>query len=877
MNPYTPGQDIFRTSADTRFNSFTGPGSMAYSQANNGNWGVDPNLLTPSYTAAYRPAYNGNQGDPNSPRPGFGQSLNQAFNPFAGGGNNYGGNWYQQNSPYFDTLGYNPLDHGANLTQKWIVPGFASWMSYRFLAKPLGGLGERLAGGIATGIAGGTFSAGTTATIGAAAGNLGRIGMAMYGPMAVAQTISWIADKAVFDPYIAQRQTANDLRRDFAGVTFGDGSGNSITGKGFSRYAAAKQARQISVMGAEDMTFNQSEVSNLTDLSARSGLLDTAQGGQIADRMRLITKQVKMVMQIANTSDFKEAIEILSKLQTSGVGTKDVTSVMSRLGGMASVAGVSLQKMMSTVGAQGEYLFGSNGLTPYVGQLTAATAYGGFSAAYRSGLISPGLMARMGGVEGATQSATAGVLAMAESPFARMDAFNKYLKGGSASSVVGTTSKFGGAMAEDILNNMGRFEMNSAALASKSLEEEGLRGQMAKLRQLASITPGAMTDDGKSIKYGAAYELLTKRIGLTDQNAQAVIHQQFISQDPKSRETAIKGLDSAYKEAQVKSIFNEQYGYGFATPLVRPIIQGANTFIAGAAGIVGDTITNFSRAGDAVEKWRLQTGIGGHLDSLIPKEDQQVNTEFKNTELIAGYNEDIIKISKEPEIIEALKTKIQDRQNKVEIAIAILVQKGILSDKYDNKEFKKGLAIRLMGQGLTASIENKQITTNEMTGFSGAGSEDLIALGLKVANEGKDIMTEEDMVRYYKDKGIKGGDLSDMSGARSYLAKMFAKGVDSSQYRISTTGSKNLKVMAGLYETKVSGINAKKGYEDAANETPVEKTQFDKDQAEMDGVKTINVNGTVTIVSNSPITDKSTLGKFAEHLGIRSNADSGQN
>jgi len=87
MGPFDPGQDIFRTTADQRFNSFTDPGRMNSSQMNSGNWGMDPNQLTPSYTAAYRPSYNGSQGNPfGMPQPTFWQSVN----PFPLGRPNYG-------------------------------------------------------------------------------------------------------------------------------------------------------------------------------------------------------------------------------------------------------------------------------------------------------------------------------------------------------------------------------------------------------------------------------------------------------------------------------------------------------------------------------------------------------------------------------------------------------------------------------------------------------------------------------------------------------------------------------------------------------------------------------------------------------------------
>jgi hypothetical protein len=589
MRQYQPGGNIFETSSDQRFNSFSDPSALAYNQRN-GSWGVDPNFLTPAYTAAYRPQQNINQGNPmGGPQPSFGQSFNQVFNPFASGGTNYGGNTMQQQSPYYDTLGYNPLDHGMNFAQKWAVPGFSSWLSYKYLSKPLGNLGDRMASGASSGIirgfgASGAISAGGEATLGAIAGGVGRLGGSFLGPMAVAQAVSWAADKAVFDPYIAQRQTTNDLRRNFSGITFGGDVGDTLTGKGFSREQAGRQATQIGQIGAKDYSFSMKDVSQLTDLSARSGLLDNVQGNQISERMKAITKQVKTVMQIGNTSDFKEAIEILSKLQSSGVGAKDVSSVVSKLGGMASVAGVSLQKMMSTVGSQGEYMFASNGLNPYGGQLTAANAYGAFSAAQRTGLMSTALLARMGGVEGATQSATGALLGMAQTPYAGMSAYNKYVQGGSAKDVVGNVSRFSGAMAKGGLSAMGTFEYTRAQAASRSLEEDGQRGQMQQLLEIAHNTPGSMVNG--QVDAGAAFKILQQRMGLTEPQARAFIESQRIVQDPKARAQIKAGIVSAENESRIKWLETEGYGSVFSV-VTRPLQVAMNESQASVARSIG--------------------------------------------------------------------------------------------------------------------------------------------------------------------------------------------------------------------------------------------------------------------------------------------------
>jgi len=632
MNPFRPGQSPFMTSADSRFNSFTAPSAMAYTQGN-GQWQVDPNMMTPAYTAAYRPQYNGNQGNPyGGPQPTWMQSANQIINPFARYGSNYGGNTYQQQSPFADALGYNPLDHGMNIAQKWAVPGFASWLSYKYMAKPLGEMGSRMAGGMATGIMGDAFSAGTTATLGSMAAGLGRFAGSIGGPMIFAQAGISAADRAFFDPYIAQRQTTNNLRRDFAGVSFGSGMGNALTGKGFSRSSAGELASQINQIGASDYTFSQSEVSKLTDLSARSGLLDTTQGSQIAQRMKDITKQVKLVMQIGNTSDFKDTIEILSKLQMSGVGSKDVTSVLTKLGGMASVAGVSLQKMMSTVGAQGEYLFGANGLNPYAGQLTAANSYGAFAMAQRTGLMSPALLARMGGVEGATQSATGALLGMSQTPLAGMMQYNRYLNGGAGGGAVGNISRFGGAMARGGLSALGTFEYERPLMSSMDLENGGMSREMGQLMSIAQITPGAMK--GGRIDAGAAYMMLQQVMGLTPQQARAFVERQRAAQDPTVARQSISAIGNAWKETRLKSM-QQEGRYGIATGITRPIHLLAQRVQAGGSRAVSNFMEPIDSAIDTLDVWGAGSGaqIANPFGSVSG--DEQLNTNYTDDQVLA--------------------------------------------------------------------------------------------------------------------------------------------------------------------------------------------------------------------------------------------------
>ena len=472
--------------------------------------------------------------------------------------------------------------------------------------------------------------------------------------------------------------------------------------------------------------------------------------------MKTIIGQVKTIMQIGNTSDFKEAIEILAKLQSSGVGSKDVSRVVGSLGGMASVAGVSLQKMMSTVGAQGEYLFASNGMNPYGGQLAAANAYGAFSAAQRSGLMSRSLLARMGGVEGATQSEVGALVGAAQTPYASMSMYNKFLNGGESRSIVGNVSKFGGAMARGGLAAVGEFEYNRAEMASKMLEDGGHAKVMDMVYQIAQSTPGAMKD-GK-VKAGAMYEILTKQIGLTDAQAHANIEAQRGAQDAGTLTQTLAGLNSGMRASRQKYLENEGYGMIWS-PVTRKItkgfmaVQGYTSNLVSkpviAAGRLEDSLTHLvmSNAALAESPWEIPIGQEV-LKTAIAKHgsDRSFKAEVTRS-LTIGYDSAALnKLAHDPEVIKGVKTK--DR-GLIEKAIS----RRISTDPDTFGDYKSGPARNrlinlIMAQGLDKVYTEDDVNNKlaKLTGSKdGQTARDLVNLIQRVAKTGG---TNRDIAEY---------------------------------------------------------------------------------------------------------------------------------
>jgi hypothetical protein len=603
-------QDVFRTQADNRFNSFSEP--MNPVNMNPGNWGVNPNYLTPSYLSPFRPQYQGTSGESYSGyKPSWTTSVNQIFNPFAPGGENYGGNFMQQNNPYYDTLLQKPTDKAASVMQNLVVPGLASWAAYKYWGKGATGLGRAMGGGFAAGLTsrmaaggiGGTLTAG-----GAWAGGL--IGGIAFPAMAAQAAVSGV-DSAVFDPYMAQRGMSTAMRDNFAGVSFGEGTGNKITGGGLSRSFAANIAKRTSMAGASDMTFSQEETSLLSDYASRSGLLDNTNSTQMASRFESILKQVKLVMSVANTSDFKETIEIMSKMQMAGASSSQLAGVMGSLGSSAAAGGQAMQKIFNTVGTQGQYMFGAAGLTPYMGQMAAAQASASMSTAYRTGLISPALLARMGGVEGATQSAVGGQIAMYKTPYANMMASNAYFGGGETGNVVTNMAQFGGRMSGNPLENIGKHLMAGDALTSRHLSDRGILGEQDQIYQLAKQLQGggAINKDGK-VGQGAAYMILTKQMGLTHEMAMAKLTQYAAYGDDKTVKQMLAGSERGSIDSMLKYQQQEGLNKGIFTT---PYNVGKRGFMAvqrAGARVVGEVLEDVGAGADKVQNYMTSALFG---------------------------------------------------------------------------------------------------------------------------------------------------------------------------------------------------------------------------------------------------------------------------
>jgi hypothetical protein len=459
-------------------------------------------------------------------------------------------------------------------------------------------------------------------------------------PYVAASAALWAGQKALFNPYINTRQEAMDLRRNFAGVSFEDATGNSVTGGGLGYLESTHMAQDITRAGIRDMTFSTSQYSNIADMSVRAGLADNVRSKQITQRIKDVAEQIKLVMAISNDPSFKDAIEEISRLNLAGANVtggqfSTAAQTYRHLGAMASAAGVSVQRLMNTVGSQGQYLFQANGMTPYLGQIAAANTFSGFAAAQRVGLMSPAQLARMGGVEGSTQAALTGTLAMAQTPYNMMALYNQYFGGGGRGSVNGSgmdinsvVARFGANMSGNPLLTIGRMQLYGNQMQGNQIAEQG--PQLVQ-NQVESILARLNVPRNANGKYDVALVMpILQSMGIPQDQAIALVNQLSAQHDAKSVAQQARGLDR-FSSEQLRQIISQESLYGGPLGVIRTVKHAGRSVVEGIESAIINPIT--SAGGFIADKLGLTTDkllYGSTISQGLQVSD--VSTLFNNSE-----------------------------------------------------------------------------------------------------------------------------------------------------------------------------------------------------------------------------------------------------
>lgn len=657
--------NLFETTANTGFNSFQDP--LNPFNTTQGAWGIDPTYLTPSYAAPYRPQYQGPQG---APPPnydvGFGASIYGAFSPFVQ--NRMYGDSIQQDDPYFSAMAYRPIDAGMWGLQRGVIPALAfaaglkastikvasnsaaysntmhAWRMATGMAPSMAasasmkmGVGARIGSsigqGLARGVTGGLSMTGInvgTRAAGALAGSAGLIGAgagSLAAPLLFGQGIVNAAEASIFDPYSATRTGEMSLRANFSNIMAGTGdNGNTISGFGMSREFASGLSSRLTRASIRDMTFDTYGMNDLADMAARSGQLDDVQLEKLESRMKKLAKQVKVMMRVANEPDFRAAMEMMAELKIAGVGADSAGRVLQNIGGSSAIAGVSVQKMMNTVGAQGQYLYQANNLIPYLGQTHAASTYAAFSSAYRMGLVSDSTMAKFGGREGITQLALTGQINATQTPFNQIMLMNQNFNGGARGNVVGNVSSFGQMAARDPLAAAGAMGFYESEMTSKQLMDKGPGAILDQLKQIADVIPGMKNASG-TIDVEKAFLLMTRQMGLPEMEAKAALKEIQVYGKQGVRDQMAAALDGNRKRDMIKFLEQEGYGAGVFNKAILPVRTAWKDFKEGGAKLVGGVLQGAGGAGDSLQSWINNARFGSLTEGVESRDLEEFTGE----------------------------------------------------------------------------------------------------------------------------------------------------------------------------------------------------------------------------------------------------------
>ena len=600
---------------------------------------MDPSLLTPSYEAPYRPRYSGTQPYNQYGRVGFFGGVNRLFNPFVE--EPIWGNPIDEQQPSIEGISARPFDSLAWAGQRILAPALAFGGAFRLLGPRTFG-GYFTGGGIASGLGravGSGFGRGLASAIGlrgaaaagmgAAAGVVGSVAGGFLLPIAAAQGALWGGQKALWNPYINTRMQARDLRRNFAGASFVDAAGNPVTGGGLGFRESYEMASEITRAGIQDMAFSTSDYAAIADMSARAGLMDNVKARQITQRVKDVAEQIKLIMAISKDPDIKNAIEELSKLNLAGASVtggqfSNAAAAYRGLGNLASQAGVSIQRLMNTVGAQGQYMFQAAGMTPYLGQMAAANVYSGFAAAQRVGLLSPAQLARMGGLEGATQSTMSAMVRAAQTPYNLMGLYNQYIGGAAGGAIPGfnqsfsdTIRQFGHSVAMDPFRVMGQMSLFGSQMAGRQLSEQGPSAIINQAVSILSQLPIARNANGK-FDAETLVPILTHMMGLSPDEAMGIIMSQATMADPTTLAQRLRGADK-FSAEQMRQAISQNFAYGgrigrtvhsikrFGRNLTEGIAESLVFPVTQLSGSLADTVQ------EAVEFFQFGETIGKGL------------------------------------------------------------------------------------------------------------------------------------------------------------------------------------------------------------------------------------------------------------------------
>lgn len=180
-----------------------------------------------------------------------------------------------------------------------------------------------------------------------------------------------------------------------------------VTGMGFSGAAAANIDRFIRKQGAGDFLFREGDYRNILNMGMEMGMFDYAGNAeQYKTQLKKLRNTFATAMSVLGSTDFKEILKDLKRLQDLGASTGQMGSLLRREEGFARMAGMRHDEMVATYGQAGAVMATTRGLSGITGSLASMGHAAAIRIAQQNGLVGPSRLAALGGESGYVTMAT---------------------------------------------------------------------------------------------------------------------------------------------------------------------------------------------------------------------------------------------------------------------------------------------------------------------------------------------------------------------------------------------------------------------------------------------------------------------------------------
>jgi hypothetical protein len=482
----------------------------------------------------------------------------------------------------------------------------------------------------------GMMAGGGEAALGIGGSMLGGAIGTYFGGALGGMAGSWLGNKVggavantMFNPVVQDFQRGRQIQAMTSPFMVSGSSLNTATGQGMDSHAARQVASGIRHMNRdldfEKTGFNTQDAMRMMQMSADQGLLTGANTpDQLVQKVKDISKTVKVLMRITGDPDVRDAIASLGQMRDIGFnGLASQAGAVANRAMFARQAGMSQAQMNATMMAGAE-IAGTMGLVGATGANASMAGAGAANVAASSGAMNDLQLARAGGRGGLGQIASAGALSAMQN--------ERYLLAGSRVGAGGKLELDMGAFRR--AQSTGFDEVNK--LASENLQHMQARGifdwntrkQELKDEIAQRLKPGEM--QMMMLQQAQSFMKAVPNMTLGTALQQTTGLSADRSRSLEAMYTSRKYWDGMIQQsqAQLRDARDQDRAYRdqFATP---SIATRARRSVRGFLGDISDTISSpFRRASEYFDRVGEERDAAANGETITRySEDQIARTE----------------------------------------------------------------------------------------------------------------------------------------------------------------------------------------------------------------------------------------------------------